>query len=71
MLNRTGLCIICSNNGVQSGQDIKFTVNGIQDKPDPDICESDMLLYLREPIIQSIAVWTSRHDGTWFIIEGI
>jgi hypothetical protein len=46
----------------------------MRDKPDPDIGESDMLLYLREPIIQSIAVWTSRHDGRlplWFIIEGI
>ena len=32
-------------------------------KPDPDIGESDMQLYLLEPNIESIAVWTSSHCG--------
>jgi hypothetical protein len=58
-----GLCISCENNGVQSEQDKIFTGNGIRAKPDPDIGDSDMQFYLREPVIQSIAVWNSPLEG--------
>jgi hypothetical protein len=51
-------------------KEMKLTGNGVNNKPDPDIGESDMQLYLREPNIKSIVVWTSSHCGFWFTIEG-
>jgi len=36
----------------------------MKDKPDPDIGESDMQLYVLEPNIESIAAWTSSHCGS-------
>jgi hypothetical protein len=56
MLSRTGPCIVCSNNVGQSEKEIKFSGNSMKGKPDPDIGESDMQLYLLEPNIESIAV---------------
>jgi hypothetical protein len=60
----TGLCTICLNNGGQSGNEIKSTGNWMKYKPDPEIGESNMQLYLREPNIKWIAVWTSSHCGS-------